>query len=84
VLFDAGGWRYWPPSVNPKNALDEVDLGPGHYRVGWVYFAVHVEGGAPRNIGLPNAFHYTVKSSDASAEGDTGQWKWRPIRCWTF
>ena len=79
VLLDAGGWRYFPPSANPKNALNEVDLGPGHDRVGWVYFAAPMAPGAPEDIGLPNAFHYTVRSSDAAAEGDTGQWRWKPI-----
>jgi hypothetical protein len=84
VLFDAGGWRYFPPSADPKNALDEVDLGPGRYRVGWVYFAAPVAPGAPKDIGLPNAFHYTVRSSASPAEGDTGQWGWKPIRHWPF
>ena len=79
VLFDAGGWAYRCPGDNPKNALIEVDLGhPGDFRAGWVYFE------APAGGGLPNAFHYTVRSSDASAEGDTGQWKWKPIRHWLF
>ena len=79
VLIDAGGWRYFPPGDDPKNALTDVDLEhPGDFRVGWVYFD------APARGGLPNAFHYTVKSSDASAEGDTGQWKWRPTRYWLF
>jgi len=80
VMFDVGGWRYFPPSANPKNALDDVNLGSGHYRVGWVYFAVQVAGGAPKNIGAPNDFHYTAKSSDVTAEGDTGQWKWTPSK----
>jgi hypothetical protein len=81
VLFDAGGWRYFPPSANPRNALNEVDLGqPGDSRVGWVYFAVQVAGGAPKDVGAPNDFQYTAKSSDATAEGDTGQWKWTPKR----
>ena len=75
VMFDAGGWRYFPPSDSPINALDEVDLGhPGDVRAGWVYFVPPAGGGAP------SAFHYTVGSSDASAEGDTGQWEWEPIR----
>jgi hypothetical protein len=78
VLFDAGGWRYFPPGANPKNALNEVDLGPGASRAGWVYFAVQVTGGAPRDFGAPNDFQYTAKSSDATAEGDTGHWKWTP------
>ena len=78
VLFDAGGWAYRDPYDDPKNALNEVDLGPGDFRAGWVYFE------APSGGGLPNAFHYTVRSSDASAEGDTGQWKWKPIRLWLF
>jgi hypothetical protein len=84
VLFDAGGWRYFPPSADPTDALNEVDPGPGHYRVGWVYFAVQVTGGAPKDFGMPNDFQYTVKSTGASAEGDTGQWKWKPIRHWPF
>ena len=80
VLFDAGGWRYFPPGANPKNALTEVDLGhPGDSRVGWVYFAAPV-GGSSNGIGIPNAFHFTAKSSDVPAEGDTGQWKWTPSR----
>ena len=80
VLFDAGGWRYFPPGDDPKNALNEVDLGhPGDSRVGWVYFAVQVAGGAPKDIGAPNDFHYTVRSSGAAAEGDTGQWEWTPM-----
>jgi hypothetical protein len=75
ALFDAGGWRYFSPSDNPKNALNEVKLGlPGDSRVGWVYFAAAAAGG------LPSAFHYTAKSSVASAEGDTGEWTWKPIR----
>jgi len=79
VLFDAGCWAYRHPGDNPENALNEVDLGyPGDCRVGWVYFAVQVEGGAPRNIGAPNDFQYTAKSSDATAEGDTGHWRWTP------
>jgi hypothetical protein len=79
ILFDAGGWRYFPPGDNTKNALIEVDLGPGDSRVGWVYFAVQVAGGAPRDVGAPNDFHYTAKSSDVTAEGDTGQWSWTPL-----
>jgi hypothetical protein len=79
VLLDAGGWAYRSPGDNPENALIDVDLGhPGDFRVGWVYFEAPVGGG------LPNAFHYTAKPSDASAEGDTGQWKWKPIRHWQF
>ncbi len=81
VLFDAGGWRYFPPGDNPKNALNEVNLGlPGDSRVGWVYFAAQPAGGAPHALGAPNAFHYTAKSSDVTAEGDTGEWKWQPSK----
>ena len=81
VLFDAGGWRYFSPGDDPRNALNDVDLGlPGDSRVGWVYFATQLAAGAPKNIGAPNAFHYTAKSSDAAAEGDTGQWTWTPSR----
>lgn len=79
VLFDAGGWRYFSPGDSPRNALSEVDLGPGDSRVGWVYFAVQVAAGAPKAFGAPNAFHYTAKSSGATAEGDTGQWEWTPM-----
>jgi hypothetical protein len=81
VMFDVGGWRYFPPGDNPKNALKEVDLGPGHCRVGWVYFAAPgaLGAGAPMDIGAPNAYHYTARSSDVTAEGDTGQWEWTPI-----
>jgi len=78
VLFDAGGWRYFSPGNNPRNALDEVALGPGDTRVGWVYFAAPAEGGAPKELGAPDDFQYTVKSSGATAAGDTGQWKWSP------
>lgn len=78
VLFDAGGWRYFPPDALPKNALNDVDLGPGDSRAGWVYFAVQVAGGAPKNIGAPSDFQYTAKSSDVTAEGDTGEWRWKP------
>jgi hypothetical protein len=75
ALFDVGGWQYYPPANRPKNAITDVDLGhPGDFRVGWVYFAAAAPGGAP------NDFQYTVKSSGAGAEGDTGQWKWRPSR----
>jgi len=74
-LFDAGCWQYRRLGDNPRNALIEVDLGhPGDFRVGWVYFEAYAGGG------LANAFHYTVKSSDASAEGDTGQWVWTPSK----
>jgi hypothetical protein len=81
ILYDVGGWGYYSPGDSPRNALDEVDLGPGGSQVGWVYFAALVGGtsnavGAP---GAPNDFQYTVKSSDASTEGDTGQWRWKPI-----
>ena len=79
VLYDAGGWRYFPPGDNPRNALIEVDLGPGDTRVGWVYFAAPVAGGAPKDVGAPNDFQYTAKSSGVTAEGDTGQWKWAPL-----
>ena len=82
LLIDAGGWGYSPPVESPRNALDEVDLGPGDSRAGWVYFATQLAAGAPRTIGAPNAFHYTVRSPDVSAEGDTGQWRWKPIRHW--
>ena len=79
VLLDAGGWAYRSPGDSPKNALIDVDLGHhGDFRVGWVYFEAPVGGG------LPNAFHYTANLSDASAEGDTGQWTWKPIRYWLF
>jgi hypothetical protein len=75
VLFDVGGWRYRYPADDPKNALDDVDLGlPGDSRMGWVYFE------APAAGGLPSAFHYTARSSDATAEGDTGEWTWKPIK----
>ena len=76
VLLDAGGWVYRPLSANPKDVLIDIDLEPGHDRVGWVYFAAGATGG------IPCAFHYTVRSSDASAVGDIGQWKWKPIRGW--
>jgi hypothetical protein len=79
VLFDVGGWRYFPAGDNPKNALTEVDLGPGDSRVGWVYFAVQVTGGAPEDFGAPNDFQYTAKSADVAAEGDAGQWRWTPL-----
>jgi hypothetical protein len=81
VLYDAGGWRYFAPSDDPKNALIEVDLGPrGDSRVGWVYFAaLPPGGGAPDALGAPNDFQYTAKSSDAAAEGDTGHWNWTPL-----
>ena len=75
ALFDVGGWAYRCPSADPRDALNEVDLGhPGDARVGWVYFE------APAAGALPNTFHYTARSSDVTAEGDTGQWKWKPIR----
>lgn len=75
ALFDAGGWAYRCPSADPRDALNEVDLGhPGDARVGWVYFE------APAAGALPNAFHYTARLSDVTAEGDTGEWKWKPIR----
>jgi len=79
VLYDAGGWRYFAPGDEPKNALIEVDLGPGDSRAGWVYFAVQVTGGAPKDIGAPNDFQYTVKSPGVTADGDTGHWKWTPL-----
>jgi hypothetical protein len=79
VLFDVGGWRYFPAGDDPKNALAGVDLGPGDSRVGWVYFAVQVAGGAPRDVGAPNDFQYTAKSAHVTAEGDTGQWRWTPL-----
>jgi len=80
ALFDVGGWRYFSPADDPKGALEEVSLGlPGDSRVGWVYFAVHVTGGAPKDFGAPNDFQYTAKSADVAAEGDTGQWRWAPL-----
>ena len=72
VLFDAGGWRYDYPGDNPKNALYEVNLGPDDSRVGLVYFTTPATGAAP------NGFQYTAKSSDTTAEGDTGRWAWTP------
>ena len=80
VLFDVGGWRYFAPGDDRRNALIEVDLGPGDSRSGWVYFAALPPGeGAPKALGAPNDFLYTAKSSDVTAEGDTGQWKWTPL-----
>ena len=75
ILSD-GAFPYRRLGDNPKNALTEVDLGlPGESRVGWVYFEAYAGGGPTY------AFRYTVKSSDASAEVDTGQWKWKPGSC---
>ncbi len=79
ALFDAGGWRYFSPADDPRDALDEVSLGlPGDSRVGWVYFAAQAAGGASDGFGAPNDFQYTARSSGVAAEGDTGQWKWAP------
>jgi hypothetical protein len=74
VLIDVGGWRYDYPGDNPRNALYDVVLGqPGDSRVGWVYFTTPTTGAAP------SGFRYTAMSSEVTAEGDTGLWRWRPL-----
>ena len=80
-MWEDGGTS--PPATIPKPSPKSIS-GPGDSRVGWVYFAVHVTGGAPKDFGAPNEFQYTAKSADVAAEGDTGQWRWTPIRHWLF
>jgi Tol biopolymer transport system component len=72
VLFDVGGWGYDYPGDNPAGALYDVDLGVfGDSRVGWVYFA-------PTTVAAPCGLKCTATSSDGTAEGDTGIWRWKP------